>query len=118
MWERSPTARLIWGVAFAASLAATGSGAAATGNPHWIGVFLLVLAIGATQLLGAGPAHGRLWDSPLTKVLYLYVALWAVYLFGSAAVETGNALAIVLLAAIVGLLAAQWGAVLLDRRSA
>ena len=118
MWERSPTARLIWGVALALLLLGFVPAAISSGEAVWIAAALLVVGIAAAQVLMAGPREGRLWDSPLTKVLYVYVAAWGLYVFGSAAIETGSAMAIVLLVLLTGLITLQLVGLVRDRRSA
>jgi hypothetical protein len=118
MWERSPTARLIWGIAFFLLLIGLGNAAAGTGKAGWIAAFLLVVAIGFAQLLVAGPTEGRLWDSPLTKLLYAYIAVWGLYVFGKGAIETGSAAMVLLFVALAALITLQLAVVVRELLSA
>lgn len=118
MWERSPTARLIWGTALAVLLVFSGGVAISSGALLWIAAFLLIAAIGLAQLLIAGPTEGRLWDSPLTKLLYAYIALWGLYVFGKGAIETGSAFSIAFLVLLAGLIVLQLVSAAQDRKEA
>jgi hypothetical protein len=91
--------------------------AIASGEAVWIATVLLIVGIATAQVLVAGPREGRLWDSPLTKLLYAYIAAWSLYVFGSAAIETGSAFAIVPLVLVTGLIGLQLFALARDRSS-
>jgi hypothetical protein len=118
MWERSPTARLLWGLALAVLLLGFVPAAIGSGEVVWVGVALVVASLTAAQLLMAGERKGRLWDSPLTKLLYAYIAAWGLYVFGSAAIETGSATAIVALIVLTALISLQLIGLVGDRGSA